>query len=204
VTPSSARALRRRRVAELRAAEPGLSLRQMADRLGVSRDTVTRDLAEIDRGAAESAPPAGRPEPVAEQTTAAERAGLAPVADPAPQVSEGGRTGDAMPGEASAHPVAQDRPPAQLPRRVSAERLEIDLRRRPGMRRDLAVLADLGLGHEDLIDFALQVLATGYRQGLADGVIRPGLFKVLGMKVAPLLPDQFGPRKPHPAPAGGS
>lgn len=60
MTPADARALRRRKVAELRAAEPGLSLRQMAERLGLSRDTVTRDLNEIDRRAAESAPPADR------------------------------------------------------------------------------------------------------------------------------------------------
>jgi DNA-binding transcriptional MocR family regulator len=67
VTPADARALRRRKVAELRAAEPDLSLRQMAERLGLSRDTVTRDLAEIDRRAAESAPPADGPRaPVAE------------------------------------------------------------------------------------------------------------------------------------------
>ncbi|MFJ9381917.1 HTH domain-containing protein [Streptomyces sp. NPDC101455] len=61
MTPADARALRRRKVAELRAAEPDLSLRQMAERLGLSRDTVTRDLDEIGRRAAESAPPAGRP-----------------------------------------------------------------------------------------------------------------------------------------------
>ncbi|MFJ4687080.1 HTH domain-containing protein [Streptomyces sp. NPDC088789] len=58
MTPSSARAMRRRRVAELRAAEPRLSFRQMAARLEISRDTVRRDLAALGL-AAESAPPAG-------------------------------------------------------------------------------------------------------------------------------------------------
>jgi DeoR/GlpR family transcriptional regulator of sugar metabolism len=58
VTPASARSLRRAKVAELRAAEPNLSLRRMAARLGLSRDTVTRDLAELDRQAAQAAPQA--------------------------------------------------------------------------------------------------------------------------------------------------
>ena len=58
MTPASARSLRRAKVAELRAAEPNLSLRRMAARLGLSRDTVTRDLAELDRQAAQAAPQA--------------------------------------------------------------------------------------------------------------------------------------------------
>lgn len=200
MTPSSARALRRRRVAELRASEPSLSLRQMADRLGISRDTVTRDLDEIDREAADSAPQVGRPEPVAEALSA----GSAPVADPAPQVSDGGRAARPVAGEASATPVTQDRPPAELPRRVSAERLEIDLRQWPGMRRDLAVLASTGLDHQELIDFAVRTLAAGYRQGLADGVIGQGRFLVRGMRVSPYVSGPVVPRRPEPpVPAAG-
>ena len=200
MTPSSARTLRRQRVADLRAAEPDLSLRQMAERLDISRDTVTRDLAEIDRRAAEDAPPDDQPEQVAETSSAGGVAESAPVDDPAPQVSGGGRGGEPVAAEASADPVAQGRPSVALPRRVSAERLEIDLRKRPGLRRDLAVLADLELGHEELVDFAVQVLATGYRQGLADGAIRQGLFRVLGMKVAPLVSGPVVARRPQLTP----
>ncbi|MFM9653133.1 helix-turn-helix domain-containing protein, partial [Streptomyces galilaeus] len=82
-------------MAELRAAEPELSLRQMAERLGISRDTVTRDLEEIDREAAGSAPPAGpADEPVR------------PVDDSAPQASDGG-------SPVSATPAAEPEPPAE-------------------------------------------------------------------------------------------
>ncbi|MET8826556.1 helix-turn-helix domain-containing protein [Streptomyces sp. NPDC004610] len=71
MSPESARAHRRREVADLRAAEPDLSLRQMAERLEISRDTVTRDLEVL------GLPVPGR--------SPADR----PVADSAPQASPG-------------------------------------------------------------------------------------------------------------------
>lgn len=192
MSPASARALRRRRVAELRAAEPGLSLRQMAERLGISRDTVTRDLEEIDRAPAESAPPADEP--------------VRPVDDPAPQLREGGRlasAGDASPDEtksATGYGRSVDAVSAALPRRIAAEELVIDLGRRPGMRRDLAALADTGLSHQDLIGQAVYALAIAYQQAISAGHIPPGPFAIRSLTVGPLLPDEFGPRSPKPAP----
>lgn len=186
MSPASARALRRRRVAELRAAEPDLSLRQMADRLGVSRDTVTRDLAEIDQDPAGTAPPAGRPEPVAEASSAAGSATGAEAADPAPQVSGGGRTDQPVAGEASAAPVAQDRPPAGLPRRVAEPLAGIDVSQWPALRRDLAVLAQSGRSAEALVHQAVVALAYGYRQALDRGDLQPGQpFIVSGMTLRP-------------------
>ena len=56
MTPASARNLRRSRVAQLRQAEPDLSHRDMAQRLGISKDTVRRDLEALDAEAAQPAP----------------------------------------------------------------------------------------------------------------------------------------------------
>ncbi|MFM9653540.1 HTH domain-containing protein [Streptomyces galilaeus] len=191
MSPASARTLRRRRVAELRAAEPSLSLRQMADRLGISRDTVKRDLDEIDREAAASAPPA---------TPADEP--VRPVDDSAPQASAGG-------SPASATPAAEPAPPAEpgsatvsgrsaetapadatavrpLPRRVSRDELVIDLAGWPALRRDLTVLEQSGRSPEALISQAVVVLAFGYRQALDSGRVEPGeAFIVRDMTVVP-------------------
>lgn len=146
MTPASARALRRRRVAELRAAEPDLSLRQMAVRLGLSRDTVSRDLDAIARMAAESAPPAAEP-------AAAGRERSGPVADPAPQASEG---------------------VAQLPRRVADPLAGMDMSQWRALRRDLALLTQSGMSAETLVHQAVVTLAHQYRQDLAAGHLKPG------------------------------
>lgn len=203
MSPASARTLRRRRVAELRAAEPELSLRQMADRLGISRDTVRRDLEEIDREAAGSAPPA----------TPAD-APVRPVDDSAPQASEGASPASATPaaedappaepGSATAPGRSAEPAPADLPRRTVAEELVLDLGQWPGLRRDLAVLAVTGMSAQEAIATAVRVLAVGYRQGIASGAIGQGPFNVLGVSVGPPLPNQFGPRRPSPAPAAAS
>ncbi|WP_181446902.1 HTH domain-containing protein [Streptomyces sp. NTH33] len=214
MSPASARALRRRRVAELRAAEPHLSLRQMADRLGISRDTVTRDLAEIDRDAAESAPPADQTEPVAEGSSAAGSATGAEAADSAPQVSGGGRTdqppvaevvrqpaapvADRVAGHLAVmvghRPEAADRPPAALPRRVAEPLADADLSRWPAVRRDLAVLAQTERSPEALAHQAITALAHHYSRALARGDIQPGQpFVVTDMTLRPL---------PVPAPRG--
>ncbi|MEV6614241.1 HTH domain-containing protein [Streptomyces sp. NPDC051051] len=192
MSPASARALRRRRVAELRAAEPDLSLRQMADRLGISRDTVTRDLEEIDRAAADSAPPTDEP--------------VRPVDDSAPQASAGDSPVSVTPAAEDAPPAepvqaaGPDRPaetaPTALPRRTPAEEVVIDLGQWPSLRRDLAVLASAGLSHQEAIAQAVNVLAAGYRQGITRQRIQPGPFVVRDVIVGPLLPDQFRPRKP--------
>ncbi|NJP75692.1 DeoR family transcriptional regulator, partial [Streptomyces sp. C1-2] len=59
----------------------------MARRLGVSRDTVRRDLDEIDQGVAEL-DEIDQPDAVADAGSAAGTAESAPVADAAPQVGE--------------------------------------------------------------------------------------------------------------------
>lgn len=197
MTPASARALRRRRVAELRAAEPDLSLRQMADRLGISRDTVTRDLEALDHQAAEVRPPAEESDQ--------------PVEDSAPQVRElddvVAETGTGA-VDATGDQVAEVRPPAEvtvvdqaaesapprLPRRIRpSEELVIDLSRWPALRRDLAVLEATGLSPEALVNQAVIVLAFGYKQAVSAGRIRPDSpFIVRDMTVSPPVP---GPRR---------
>lgn len=177
--------------------QQNLSQRQIAARLGISKDTVRRDLEAIEReGEPGDAPPA------------------APDDADTPQVSEGdepeGAPQDAPPAEPDdvreAHDAAPGAPVAQLPRRVSAARVEIDLRQWPGLRRDLAVLADGGFDDPvDAIAQAVKVLATGYRQGLAQRRIIPGPFVVRHLVVGPPMPDQLLPRRPAPAaPAEGA
>lgn len=57
MSPESARTLRRSRLAALRRAEPGLSRRELAQRLGVSKDTVRRDLEAMTQDAVPAAAP---------------------------------------------------------------------------------------------------------------------------------------------------
>jgi hypothetical protein len=203
VSPASARALRRRRVAELRAAEPELSLRQMADRLGISRDTVTRDLEAIDQEAADNRPPAETPDPAAEAPSAGDAAEGAPVADPAPQVSEGGRSGSPSAGAVSAGQVPQERPPADEPDRVAqapadevaepvadggaGQRLVIDLSRHPGLAEDLALLETTGATTAEVIDYAVDRLAATVRNARARGLLAEGQrFQVVNIRLRPL------------------
>ncbi|XUL91025.1 hypothetical protein ACQ86D_33990 [Streptomyces galilaeus] len=227
MTLADARALRRRRAADLRAAEPGLSLRAMARRLGVSRDTVARDLEEYDRRAAEVAPLA---EYVAEAVEhfAPVVAALAADAEDAPEAVDdsapqpsGGVAEIAPPVGAAvavvAEPLAEvaevvaaagyrERRPlagARLPRRLVDTELTIDLTRWPALRRDLAVLAETGVSAEALINQAVVVLAFGYTQGVRSGVIRPDRpFVVRDMTVG--SPDAYSLRRPAPAPAAES
>lgn len=169
MTPASARGLRRARVAELRQAEPGLSLRQMAQRLGLSRDTVRRDLADLDEQAAQSATPV-------DESAPGGAGGPAGVAHLASQVSEGGAGG-----------ASQDRPPARLPVRVAQPLSGIDLSQWPALRRDLAQLAQTGRSPEALVHQAVVALAHNYGKALADGLIEVGQpFHVLAMTLAPL------------------
>ncbi|MBK3630408.1 HTH domain-containing protein [Streptomyces sp. MBT49] len=199
MSPATARDLRRKQVAELRAAEPDLSLRQMADRLGLSRDTVTRDLAEIDRRAAEDAPPAEGPELVADAVPAGGAAAPAPVDDPAPQVTAGGRAGRVPAGEASAAPVAQVRPPADLPRRVAQPLAGMDLSQWPAVRRDLARLAQTGRSAEAMAHQAIVALAHHYAQAVARGDLEVGQeFVVTAMDLRPL--PRPAAREGEPAP----
>ena len=185
MTPATARDLRRRAVAELRAAEPGLSLRQMADRLNISRDTVTRDLEALDRAAAENAPPA--------------EAAADPVDDSAPQASMRAAAEKAPVAESPTVVVAEDLPPAEasdrpaetvsatLPRRVADPLADMDVSRWRALRRDLALLAQTGDRAEALVHQAVVAVAHAYRQALARGDIAPGVpFLVRSAQLTPL------------------
>ena len=220
MTPADARALRRRRAADLREAQPGLSLRKMARRLGVSRDTVARDLEEYDRRAAEGAPPAEdvaetveHSAPVADALAADAEDSRGAVADSAPQPGEGVAE-SAPPAGTAVAVVAHAAPPAvdadadvtgavalpapvpRLPRRLADTELTIDLRQWPGLRRDLAVLAETGVSPVALINQAVVVLTHGYKQGVRCGAIRPDRpFVVRDLIVGP--PRSY-PRRPAP------
>ncbi|MER6532989.1 helix-turn-helix domain-containing protein [Streptomyces sp900105755] len=175
----------------------GMSQRQIAKRLGVSKDTVRRDLEQI----------ASRDETPAETDDAPD--------DPdAPQVAAASTVGDAPavepPGEPESlapaiRPVA-DAPPV-LPRRIPVgHRLVLDLERSPSLRRGLAELAATGLSPEALVAQAVAVLAVGYREGVARGRIRSDApFLVRGMTVGPPEPGHAVPRRTlPPAPAEGA
>ncbi|MEH0547320.1 DeoR family transcriptional regulator [Streptomyces sp. B21-105] len=198
------RADRRTLVRQLR--DEGLSQRKIAGRLKVSKDTVRRDLDEIERQDADAdapgdAPPAAPDDPLAPQVSVGDSPVSAPpVAPVAAPPAEPARAGE--PGGAS--PMAHDAPPADLPRRVSAQRLEIDLRRSPGLRRDLAVLASTGMSVEEAIAQAVTVLAAGYRRGLAQRRIVPGPFVVRDVYVSPPMPARLVPRRPETAPPEGA
>lgn len=145
-------------------AEEGLSQRQIARRLGVSKDTVRRDLERI---AAETepddAPPAEPHEP------------------DAPQVS----TGD--PEDSAPDSETPDEPVAQLPRRVADPLADMDVSHWRALRRDLAVLAQTGQKPEALVHQAVVAMAHEYRQELARGDIQPGVpFLVSSVRLTPL------------------
>lgn len=161
-------------------AEEGLSARAIARRLKVSKDTVRRDLERI---AAEAEPD---DEPPAEPDDAGE-----------PQVSEAVAVEDA-PQEAPpaepepepvVEPVAPDEPVARLPRRLAhPDELLVDLRGRPTLRRELAVLCQTGAPAEDLIDQATVVVASAYKQALASGLLQRGeRFEITAIQLRPAL-----------------
>ncbi|AVV46433.1 HTH domain-containing protein [Streptomyces sp. ID05-04B] len=172
--------------------EQGLTRRAIAERLGVSKDTVRRDLEAIAREDEPDGAPHDAPdEPDAPQVSDPDEPDGAPQDAPPAEPDSDDEPNDAAP-DAPAEPVAQ------LPRRVSPQRLEIDLRQWPALRRDLAVLASTGLALEEAIAQAVGVLAAGYRQGLAQRRIVPGPFVVRGMTVGPLQPARLVPRRPAP------
>jgi len=174
-------------------AEDGLSQRQIAKRLGISKDTVRRDL---ERATAEAAPgcePPGEPDTVDEpQASEAVVEESAPV--PAPDDEPLGEPDDAAAlwGAPLDEPDPADEPwgepVAHLPRRVAHSRLEMDLAERPAMRRDLAVLAQSGRTVEQLVSQAVISLAFEYRRALARGDLLPGepfLVTSVAMRPAP-------------------
>lgn len=150
MSPATARTVRRARVRQLAQDEPELSLREVADRLGISKDTVRRDL-----------------EAMAQDDTA-------PVAHTAPQVTAGGAEQGETPGAAcdtgTTGGAATDAPgatAATLPRRIAPGGVALDLSQWPELRRDLALLAQTGRSAEALVRQAVTALAFGYRTALA-------------------------------------
>ncbi|MFF0138021.1 helix-turn-helix domain-containing protein [Streptomyces sp. NPDC005227] len=165
MTPHSARSVRRARVRQLAQTEPDLSQREMAERLGISKDTVRRDLEAIAQESSES------------------------LAHTAPQVTEGGaamvqaacaRCATGMTG--GADPAAQIAPAAALPRRIVEQVGSQAMSRCGGCGRDLALLAQTGKTVNQIVHQAIAALAIGYRAALARGEIEPGApFVVRGM-----------------------
>ncbi|MEU9388301.1 helix-turn-helix domain-containing protein [Streptomyces sp. NPDC048279] len=203
------RADRRTLVRQL--ADEGLSQRKIAGRLGVSKDTVRRDLentaSQGDPGDAPDDEPDGGDAPQVSDAVAAEGA---PLDAPGDEPDDGGAPQDAPPADpgssvAHARPV-EDAPPA-LPRRIPAgQTIVLDLDQSPTLRRGLAELAATGLPPEALIAQAIAVLAVGYRQGVARGEIRPDRpFLVRSTTVGPPEPGRALPiRHAPPAPARGA
>lgn len=149
---SGRRNLRRENVRQLIEREPELSHRQIADRLGVSKDTVRRDLdALVQEAGAEGAEPD------------------APVA---PQVSGGGAEPGAFSAPPTAHSGAPDAPPADPAQDEPV--LRIRLARRPRMLRSLCALREAGLKAPAVIDTVLAAFVGSYRQALAQGQLKPG------------------------------
>lgn len=182
MTPSSARQLRRAKVAQLVRDEPDLSHREMAQRLGVSRMTVARDLEELARDV-----------PPAEAVTADTAAQPEPLAHAGPQVTDG-----VTPG------VAQAVTPPALPRRVAQPLAGVDLSQWPAVRRDLAVLAQSGLSAEAVAHQAIVATAYAYRQALARGDLQAGQpFLIRDVRLAQAARRSDCP-PPGPAPAEGA
>ncbi|KPC86281.1 hypothetical protein ADL35_12425 [Streptomyces sp. NRRL WC-3753] len=160
MTPASARDLRRARVAKLRQAEPDLSHRDMAQRLGISKDTVRRDLEALDTDVAQPAPPDAE----------GQAPGAPTVAHTAPQVGED----TAPPAVPSAAEVAPSAPAHPLPVRQADPLAGMDVSQWRALRRDLAILAQSGQSAEALVHQAVVATAHAYRQALAAGELQPG------------------------------
>ncbi|WP_405994992.1 DeoR family transcriptional regulator [Streptomyces sp. NBC_00986] len=145
--------------------EEGLSQRQIARRLNISKDTVRRDLEIAPEAAPDDAPPAEPDTPLA------------------PQAGEGDAAERAPGHEPDDAPDAR----AALPRRFLADPLAgIDVSQARALRRDLAVLAQSGMSAEAVVHLAVVCLAHQYGKELAAGRIRPGQrFVVRSMDLRP-------------------
>ncbi|MBZ6259728.1 HTH domain-containing protein [Streptomyces olivaceus] len=172
MTPASARDLRRARVARLRHNEPDLSHRDIAQRLGISKDTVRRDLEALDADVAQTAPAVDE----------AHAQDAPPVAHPAPQVTDE----TAPPAEHSAATVAPSAPARPLPVRHADPLAGMDVSQWRALRRDLAVLAQTGRAPEALVHQAVVAVAHAYKQALASGELEPGRpFLISSMQLRP-------------------
>ncbi|MGW7195529.1 hypothetical protein [Streptomyces chryseus] len=148
-TPDADRAARRATVRQL--AQQDLSHRAIAARLGISKDTVRRDLAH-------PAPTVAHTEPeVAHPARATESQSDAPPAPPAPPAE------DSAPPAAPTRPFGVVRPGAGLTVLPDVEFAD-----------DLAVLMSCGRTAADAIGHAVSIVAGIYRNAWARGVVLHG------------------------------
>ncbi|MFI1767498.1 HTH domain-containing protein [Streptomyces sp. NPDC020800] len=127
---------RRAMVAELLRQEPGISQRSIAARLGVSKDTIRRDVDAIEAAQRQAAPRPADAEP-----------------EPAPDAPQRAED-DAPPSTPDAPPVALDDAPP------GADHLTVPLGDQ--LRAGLATLAEAGHSPEDAVRLAVAVLARAY------------------------------------------
>ncbi|NUS29786.1 MAG: HTH domain-containing protein [Streptomyces sp.] len=167
------RADRRTLVRQL--AGEGLSQRQIAARLGISKDTVRRDLETIASHDEPQDEPPGAPDvPEAPQVSGAVQGDGAPRDEPP--------SADAP---AAAPPGA---PPAETEPRVAhgGALLVVALDDSPGLAEDLALLQEAGADAAEVVNFAVDRLATAYRTARGRGWLRPGqAFDVVQMQIKP-------------------
>lgn len=171
--------------------EEGLSQRAIGKRLHVSKDTVRRDIEQLDAEDEPDSEPSGEPDdpdaPQASDAVAEEHTPVdEPLGEPVAQQADDRAPQDAPPAA----------PGAPLPRRGRPEtELVIDLAGWPALRRDLAVLAQTGLSPQAIVQQAVVVLAFGYKAGVRTGAIHPDQpFVVRDMTVGPR--GHIAPRTP--------
>ncbi|GGZ80445.1 hypothetical protein ACFOOM_07735 [Streptomyces echinoruber] len=155
----------------------GWGARRIAKELGITRyaaeQLLTRPLRQ----------PAAEPQPVAD------------VAEPRRPVAEAA----ARPGAAASRPVA-DRVAGHLAALVGSgrsqpshrpRRLVIDLDAFPGLAEDLALLQRAGARPDEVVNFAVDRLATVYRRARAAGLLADGQpFDVVDMHLRPASPTR--------------
>jgi hypothetical protein len=155
--------------------------RRIAKELGITRHAATQLLARP------------LPQPVAEVAPA--------VAEPVAAVAEVAAPVDGQP-QAVAEPTrpVADKVAGHLAALVgdgpaSGRRLVIDLDRFPGLAEDLALLQETGADADEVVNFAVDKLASVYRTARAHGCLRPRQpFQVLSMQLKPVdVPPQTRP-----------
>jgi hypothetical protein len=146
-------------------AELGYGARRIAKELGITRHAATQLRARP------------RPPPGAAAAPAA-AAPVAGVAGAARQVAEpAGPVADRVAGHLAA--LVGDSP-------AGGRRLVIDLDRFPGLAEDLALLQETGASAADVVNFAVEKLASVYRNARARGCLGRGQrFAVLSMRIRP-------------------
>ena len=138
-----------RRTLVRRLTDQGLSQRQIAARLGVSKDTVRRDLRLGLRHPAHESAAGQRPD----------------APHDAPDGAPSGEPGAPQP-ETPADEAMDVAPPAPV--------LRIDLARRPRLLMNLNAMMLAGLKAPAVIDDAVHAVAVAYQRAIAWGELKPG------------------------------